>query len=396
MDSHIRNPWKTLVRAILRAVDSGTLRRLIASLSTWGRKQLVRLLLVSLVVWLLGSLALYHAERQANPDYHTAFDALWNVWILLLTGPGDSPKTTAGRLVVMVLAVLGVAMIGFFTATVASLLVEQYLRRREVNEFQMNDHLILCNWAPRGLQWIREVHSKIIQDQKRPIVVIHDSPEDIDLPDKQEEAAFSDVYIVKGDPTNDVVLRRAKVQQAFSVVVLIDEREGKHADGKTILTCVAIRAICRGDEQPNIAVECLNPANRNHLRRAGADEIISSDELGLRLLARASLYHGMTQVYQELLTVGHNANELYLVPTPADLVGKDFAEVSGMFVRCREDKRCCLLVGVQRGSEMILNPISDQAGALKADDQLILLSRVFPNPNQHLPTAKPEVPAAPA
>ncbi len=388
MDSQIRNPLKAFVRAILQAVDSGTLRRFVASLSAWSRHQLFRLMLFSLAVWLLGALGLYLAERRSNPDYNSAFDALWNVWILLLTGPGDSPKTTAGRLLMMVLAVAGVAMVGFFTATVASLLVEQYLRRREVNEFQMNDHIILCNWAPRGLQWIREVHSKIIQDQKRPIVIIHDSPEAIDLPDKQEEAAFSDVYIVKGDPTNDVVLRRAKVQQAYSVVVLTDDREGKHADGKSILTCVAVRAICRGGVQPNIAVECLNSANRNHLKRAGADEIISSDELGLRLLARASLYHGMTQVYQELLTVGHNANELYLVAVPEDLVGKDFAEVSGLFVHCREDKRCCLLVGIQRGNEMVLNPIGEQAGPLKTDDQLILLSRVFPNPSQNLPTAK--------
>ena len=31
----------------------------------------------------------------------------------------------------------------------------------------------------------------------------------------------------------------------------------------------------------------------------------------------------MTRVYQELLTVGRDANEMYLVPVPAGLVGKD-------------------------------------------------------------------------
>ena len=81
------------------------------------------------------------------------------------------------------------------------------------------------------------------------------------MPDKQDEAAFNDVYIVKGDPSNEVILKRAKVSQAYSVVILADDREGKHADGKTILTCIAIRALCRGDRQPNLAVECRNPAN---------------------------------------------------------------------------------------------------------------------------------------
>jgi Trk K+ transport system NAD-binding subunit len=73
------------------------------------------------------------------------------------------------------------------------------------------------------------------------------------------------------------VLRRAKVPTAHSVVILTDEREGKHADGKSVLTCIAIRNICRGETQPNVSAECRNPNNRQHLRKAGADEIISSD-----------------------------------------------------------------------------------------------------------------------
>ena len=65
-----------------------------------------------------------------------------------------------------------------------------------------------------------------------------------------------------------------------------------------------------------MSAECRNPSNRHHLKKAGADEIISSDELGLKLLARSAPFHGMTRVYQELLTVGRDANEMYLLPAP--------------------------------------------------------------------------------
>jgi voltage-gated potassium channel len=324
-----------------------------------------------------------------NPEFATWGDALWGVWVLLFSGLDQPPKTTGGRLVTMAILVVGVGTAGLFTASLASLLVERYLRRRDVSTFEMVDHLVLCNWSPRGLEWIREVHSKIIQD-KRPVVIIHDEPDEIDLPDKQDEAAFSDVYIVKGDPTSEVVLRRAKVPKAHSVVVLTDHREGKHADGKSVLTCIAIRQICRGETQPNVSAECHNSSNRHHLKKAGADEIISSDELGLRLLARSALFHGMTRVYQELLTVGRDANEMYLLPAPESLVGKDFAELSGMFSRYRGDRKSCLLIGIQRGDEMHLNPIGGEAGPLKADDQLILLSRVFLNPSDELPTDPPQ------
>ena len=44
-------------------------------------------------------------------------------------------------------------------------------------------------------------------------MIIHDTPDEIDLPDKQDDPAFNDVYIVKGDPTNEVILRRAKVRR---------------------------------------------------------------------------------------------------------------------------------------------------------------------------------------
>jgi hypothetical protein len=36
-------------------------------------------------------------------------------------------------------------------------------------------------------------------------------------------------------------------------------------------------------------------------------------------MARAALFHGMTRVYQELLSVRRDANEMYLVPVPAPL-----------------------------------------------------------------------------
>ena len=349
------------------------------------RNQVARILAAMLVVWVLGSVGIHLAERGDNEGFNTWTESFWNVWVMLFAGPDNPPKTFLGRMISMILLGLGVGLAGLFTGSVASILVAQNMRRRDVSNFEMEDHLVLCNWSPRGLPWIREVHSKIIQD-KRPVVIIHDSPEGIDLPDRQDDPAFNDVYIVKGDPTNEVILRRARVTRAHSVVVLSDDRQGDHADGKTILTCIAIRNICKGDSVPNVAVECHSVNNRHHLLKAGADEIISSDELGLRLLARTALYHGMTRVYQELLTVGRDANEMYLLPVPEALVGRDFVEISSMFVRYRDDKRSCLLIGIQRGEEMMLNPIGSDSGPLKTDDQLILLSRVFHTTTHPLPT----------
>lgn len=383
--------WPQRVPVVTEAPKRAARMMLLAVLHRWNRHQAFRVVAAMLLAWLIGSVGIHLAERGDNEQFNTWSESFFSVWLMLFSGLDEPPKTLAGRLLAMLLLGTGVGLAGLFTGTVASILVENQLRRRDVSHFEMDDHLVLCNWGPRGLAWIREVHSKIIQD-KRPVVIIHDDTEQIELPDRQDDAAFNDVYIVKGDPTNEVILRRARVPTAHSVVVLLDERQGDYADGKSILTCIAIRDITKGGALPNIAVECRNPENRHRLLKAGADEIISSDELGLRLLARTAIYHGMTRVYQELLTVGRDANEMYLFPIPGELVGRDFVEISSMFLRYREDKRSCLLVGVQRGEMMILNPVGGEAGPLRRDDQLILLGRVFLHAAQPLPTVPPITP----
>ena len=340
-------------------------------LKAWNRHQVWKILTSIVVIWLVSGTALHFAERGTNPEYETWGESLWNVWVTLFSGLNNAPKSAVGRLVVSGVLVVGVALAGLFTASVASILIERSLRSREVSNLEMSDHLVLCNWSPRGLDWIREVHSGIVND-KRPVVIVHDKSDEVVLPDKQDEAAFNDVYIVNGDPANEVILRRAKVPQAHSVVILSDDREVHHADGKTIVCCIAVKNVCVQERQPNIVAECLDPKYRAHMRKAGADEVISAAEFGLRLMARASLFHGMTRVYQELLSVRRDANEMYLVPAPAKLVGMDFVAAASAFLPDRTNMKACLLIGLYRGDKMMLNPVGGEAGPLRQGDELDL------------------------
>ena len=70
-------------------------------------------------------------------------------------------------------------------------------------------------------------------------------------------------------------------------------------------------------------------------------------------------------------------------------MGRDFSELGKMFMKYRNDRRSCLLIGIQRGDEMMINPIAEEAGPVRSDDQLILLSRTFPGGSQPLPISAP-------
>jgi voltage-gated potassium channel len=228
---------------------------LLSVIKAWNRRQIWKILTAIVVIWIVSGTALHFAERGTNPAFETLRESLWNVWVTLFSGLNNTPNSPVGRLVVSAVLVVGVAFAGLFTASVASILIERALRSREVPNLEMSDHLVLCNWSPRALDWIREVHSGIVTD-KRPVVIVHDTPDEVALPDKQDDAAFNDVYIVKGDPANEVILRRAKAAQAHSVVILSDDRQGQHADGKTIVCCIAVKNVCVQERQPNIVAEC--------------------------------------------------------------------------------------------------------------------------------------------
>jgi len=361
-----------------RVRDKAWRDMLLRVLVAWNRYLVWKILTAIVVIWIVSGTALYFAERGTNRAFATWRESCWNVWVTLFSGLNEAPNSVVGRLVVAVVLVVGVALAGLFTASVASILVERSLRSREVPILEMSDHLVLCNWSPRALDWIREVHSGIVTE-KRPVVIVHDIPDEVVLPDKVDEAAFNDVYIVKGDPANEVILRRARVPQAHSVVILSDDRQGQHADGKTVVCCIAVKNVCVQERQPNIVVECQDPKYRTHMRKAGADEVISAADFGLRLMARASLFHGMTRVYQELLSVRRDANEMYLVPVPAQLVGIDFVAAASLLLPDRTEMKACLLIGLYRGEIMMLNPVGREAGPLREGDELIVLSQTLPD-----------------
>src|SRR6187402_3590238 len=126
---------------------------LLSALTAWNRHQVWKILTSIVVIWIVSGTALYFAERHTNPVFATWRESLWNVWVTLFSGLNSAPTTPLGRIVVSGVLVVGVALAGLFTASVASILIERSLRSRQVPNLEMTGHLVLCNWSPRALDW---------------------------------------------------------------------------------------------------------------------------------------------------------------------------------------------------------------------------------------------------
>lgn len=338
-----------------------------------------RLLVLLLAMWLTAAVTLYFTEGPSNREFNSLPKVFWNIAVYLFSGlDAAQPVTAAGRVIVTVVLVLSVGMVAVLTGMIASFLVESRMgSRRRMPKYNLNDHIVICNWNEKARPIIRELHASIIKD-KRLIVVVSQQAEAADLPEKDDDPTFEDVFLVRGDPANEIALKRAGVADAYSVLILADPAEGHLADARSILIAMAVRSV-GAPRQVHICVEGIDPTNVDHLRRAGADEIVGASDFAMMLLAQSSLAHGLSTVYRNLLSVSSETNEIYMLPVPESFVGKSFQDLGAAMFQKRQDDNPAILIGAVTQDGILVNPKQQDLGEFHPDDSVIVVALERPD-----------------
>ncbi len=340
-----------------------------------------RMLVTLLMLWLVAALALYCIEGPTNSGFDSLHKVFWNISVYFFSGLDSAqPETAAGQIIVTFVLAISVGIVALFTGMIASFLVESRIgSRRRMPKYNLNNHIVICNWNEKAIPIIRELHAEITKN-KRSIVVVSEQADAARLPEQEDDPAFEDVFLVKGDPANEILLKRACVQDAYSVLILADPAEGHLADAKGILIAMAVRAVCGSGQKVHICVEGIDPANSDHLKRAGVDEIVGASDFTMMLLAQSSLAHGLSIVYHNLLNISSDSNEIYLLPVPKSFVGQSFAALGAAMFTRREVDNPAILIGVINQDGIQLNPHPDKVPPFAKDDQVIVIA--FEHPEQ--------------
>jgi voltage-gated potassium channel len=241
-------------------------------------------------------------------------------------------------------------MLGLVTGAIIAVIIDFLLKEGQgLGASGFRNHIVICGWNATAREAIEELHT----DQKRRLVVIHDS---------ERNPAPGAAYFVRGDPTSASDLARADIADADAALIFPDTASNE-ADMRSILTVMAIEALA-----PNVrtVVEVNNPRHVEHFRRAHADELLVTSRLASHLLARAALYPGLTDLVGDMVS-GGAGSELYRVAIPADYLGLNIDEASR---RLRDEHRATLLA-VSRGGRTYINPAADFVVAA-GDDALIV------------------------
>lgn len=216
--------------------------------------------LVSLVVLLvLGTAGYMILERQAFADslYMTVITVTAvgyrEVWTL----------TPEGRAFTTVVLLGGISWLGFWFASLTSLIVELDLKdalkkRRITREIQrMTDHVIICGAGRTGRQVAQELEAA-----ECGYVIIERDPARVAALDEY----LDDPHVVEGDATHDHTLLDAGLADAKGLITCLS------ADGDNLYVCLSARELA-----PNVTIvaRAYEEESMEKLYRAGASQVVS-------------------------------------------------------------------------------------------------------------------------
>jgi voltage-gated potassium channel len=307
------------------------------------RQRSIQLATVTLAVIFLSSSGVYYFEQTA-PDSNilSLWDSVWWAVVTMGTvGYGDRyPVSSGGRIIALLLIISGVGLMSLFTATIASLFVEQRMKEgRGLETVKEKDHIIICGWN----QYTENVLIGLTTYGSMgdtPIVLINElSVDEIDS-FKLKYHKYN-LKFLRGNYIHEDVLLRANVKKARFAIIMAD-LSGGHAreriDERTTLTALTIKSIA---PQIKTIAELLDSENKPHLRRANVDEIIVRGEHVGSLLASAVNSPGLPRILSNILSLG-DSNKFRRVDIPHDYAGRTFRE---LFLFYRE-KHHAILIGL--------------------------------------------------
>lgn len=353
----------------------------------WQRHRKPSWLLLIVLGFSSASVITWAAETDINSYFSGFGTALWSILVWILSGFEErSPVTAWGR--AGSIGVLG--LWGIFLLLVVDMIVGE--RLRAILEGQrlprdLRDHYVICNWNGRAEGLIHQLRSEDLRrrDGFHYVIVIHEGPLDLRAIRRSGTFVMRDVLFVRGDPTDLEVLKRVHVNQARSVLVLVDDEQGRDADGRTLLVAKAL--LGRGAMCRHVILELLDSSDvkqaRSMFKKAGAGlEILDVSSIESRLFSQSAATAGLSGLMFQLTSYRKDCPELYSLDVPASWPqeGTSFRTVLRTFTEARRAERTdCTPVGVRspdeqgRSGRIRTNP-EPGSDLVYPGDQLVVLA----------------------
>ncbi|HET7328808.1 MAG TPA: ion channel [Nocardioidaceae bacterium] len=304
--------------------------RVLTRRRTWGLPLTV-ITFVFVTSWPLMALA----EPDNNPIAEPATYWWWFVVTAATVGYGDFfPQTLGGHLVGFYVIVGGIATLTTLFTRLAEMIESAKGRRMQgLAEVEVSDQVVILGYAAGRTERIVD---ELAADRRRAIVLCAWEGQATSHPMPGRD----DVHFVRGDLTDDTVLRRAGLHRAEAV--LVDARDDNEA---LSITVAAIHV----NPDLHAVVALRDMAHARNLSRVD-DGVRPVQWHSPRMITEELQDPGIALVYSELMT--HGGGATFSTAVPESLDGRTF----GDFQQALGSAHAATVLAARSASELLVSP----------------------------------------
>ncbi len=204
-----------------------------------------------------------YQSQAGESAYFQAF--YWLVTTATTVGYGDiTPTTMEGKILALVVMVLGVSLLGFLITQLTKSIVESNIGKLfGLNRIRSSIEYIICGWNDLSKAAFEEVNNF-----KNSIIIISKTRPEIDF--------SKNVQFMNGDPQDKTILENANIKKAKNVLLCMD------SDSEILLAIHIIREL---NPWINITAKMNDPEYIPMAESAGADQVVAPSAISGRLLS---------------------------------------------------------------------------------------------------------------
>ncbi|OGK10899.1 MAG: hypothetical protein A2W80_17950 [Candidatus Riflebacteria bacterium GWC2_50_8] len=296
------------------------------------------------------------AYRVVEGDHWTMLDGLFMTVITLFTVGYSEVHTlsSSGRMLTIVLILLGGGFMAYAASTIAQMLFEGKLReiwglkkmRKQINE--LKNHYIICGAGKTA----QEIIKSLKNSAPKQFVVI-----DIDR-SRIDKLQQENIFAIEGDATSDEILIEAGIERAAGLAVTLP------TDADNLFVTLSAKGF-KSDLFVVAKAEKIDSIAK--LRKAGANKVVSPNIIAGARMA-SMLYRPSVVDFMDAALAGDSKAmmmEEFRIQGQSYLDGKAIKDAE---IRQRSG---AIIVSVRRENETIVNPLPTLV--FKACDILVVL-----------------------
>ncbi len=273
------------------------------------------------------------AVDDNSSPYDTVLNAIWwGIVTVTTVGYGDiSPSSDTGKIVSMFLLLFGVVSFGIISGNIASFLVGRQLQasRGLLKLKKLEDHFIICGWKTEMSGFLSSIFDANPELEPDKVVLINTANLEL-VESLKAEPRYKGIHYIHGDYVDEEVLKRANIERASKILILVDESDNtsmQEVDSRTVMAVFTVESLTK---TIYTCAELWDKKFEKTLKLFHCDEIILSRQYKRTLIANASNATGISHVISKLLSVEEDSG-IVVERYPDNFIGQPYSTLVEFF-----------------------------------------------------------------